>query len=259
MAAPQLDHFKFLRLPKLDVAGALSLAQIMLHRVPAAPPPPIKKAASLVEKAVAELKEKWKEQVGPHARNDVRPIARRIDRAWSSIRDRLVAYESLPEGSEDRVRAASIALVLFPDGLDFLTLPFVREHAESEKRIEVIDDRGLGKQLEILVGKRFLAELRAAQEAYGDALGINKVTAQPVPTVMVNDQLRALMEAISRYALQLLAFASHDADKHEAVAFALAPIDDFRASLGRRVSDDDEEEETVANDPPVAELATGTD
>lgn len=258
MATQQLDHFTYLRLPKLDVAGALSLAKILLHRVPAAPPPAIKKAASLVEKAVAELNEKWKEQAGPHARNDVRPIARRIDRAWSSIRDRLVAYESLPEGSEDRIRAMAIAEVLFPDGLAFLQLPFVREHAESEKRIELIDDRGLGKQLEVLVGKRFLVDLRAAQEAYGDALGINKVTAQPVPTVMVNEQLRALMEAISRYTLQLLAFASHDVDKHEAVAFALAPIDDFRASIGRRVSDD-EEEETVANDPPVAELATGTD
>jgi hypothetical protein len=258
MATQQLDHFTYLRLPKLDVAGALSLAKILLHRVPAAPPPAIKKAASLVEKAVAELNSKWKEQVGPHARTDVRPIARRIDRAWSSIRDRLVAYESLPEDGEDRIRAMAILEVLFPDGLEFLNLAFVREHAESEKRIELIDDRGLGKQLDVLVGKRFLAELRATQRAYGDALGIKKASAQPAPTVLVSDHLRALMEAISRYALQLLAYASHEPNKREAIVFALAPIDDFRAAVGRRV-DADDEEETVANDPPEAELPTGSD
>lgn len=255
MAAPQLDPFTYLRLPKLDVAGALSLAKILLHRVPPSPPPPVAEAASLVEKAVAALNEKWKDQVGPHVRNDVRPLARRIDRAWSAIRDRLVAYESLPEDSEDRIRAVAITELLFPDGLEFLQLSFVREHAQSQKRIEIIDDRGLGEELDTLVGKRFLVELRAAQAAYGDALGINKASAQPVPTIAVTDELRGLMDTISRYALQLLALASHDADKQEAVAFALAPIDDFRASLGRRPSDED----VVANDPPVTEVATGTD
>jgi hypothetical protein len=153
--------------------------------------------------------------------------------------------------------------VLFPDGLAFLQLAFNREHAESERRIRLIEERGLAKDLAKLVGDSFLGVLRAAHEAYGDALGITKATSVPAAPVVVVELLRELVDAISNYALQLLALASDHPEKRDAIALALVPIDEFRTAAGRRASngvDDEEEDEPAANDPTEADpQATGTD
>lgn len=264
MSIQQIDPFIYMRLPRLDVAAALGLAKILVHRVPPSPTPVVRKAASLVEKAIADLEKQWleqREQEVPASRTNVRALARRIDRAWGSVRSRLLAYESLPEGSKKRVRALEIHDLLFPDGLEFLKLTFIREHGESELRLQMIESRGLGKQLEALIGEEFLADLRATHLAYGDALGVNKASPEVAQTVVVADHLRALVDAISGYALQLLAVARHDPEKRGAVISALAPIEDFRMAAGRRVVADDEEEdvevELAANVPQPQ--ATGTD
>jgi hypothetical protein len=255
----RLDPLSYVRLPKLDVASAISLAKILLHRVPKDSSTAVRRAATTVEEAVAELETKWTLQVVPLSRNDVRPLASRLGTAWHAIRDRLVTYAALPESNADRRRAIAIHDLLFPDGLAFLQLAFTREHAESERRIRLIDERRLAKDIARLVGDRFLPALRAAHEAYGDALGITKASPVPAAPVVVVDLLRALVDAISSYALQLVALASHVPDKHDAIALALAPIDDFRTAAGRRASNAVDEEEPAANAPVEPDaLATGT-
>ena len=72
----------------------------------------------------------------------------------------------------------------------------------------------------------------------------------PAVAILVVEPLRALTEAIGRYALQLVVLAHNDPEKHDAVVGALSPIDEFRAQAGRRVSsdDDDDEEDDVEDD-----------
>lgn len=127
--------------------------------------------------------------------------------------------------------------------LEFLKLPYTRQHAESDRRIELIDERELADEIDRLVGDRFLPALRAAHQACGDALGISKAVPLPAVAVLVVEPLRALTEALGRYALQLVALAHNDPDKHDAVVAALSPIDEFRAASGRRVTDDDEQDD----------------
>lgn len=110
----------------------------------------------------------------------------------------------------------------------------------------------------ILAGEFFVKTLRALHQAYGDALGINKAAPTPVP-VILTEPLRALADAIGGYALQLLAVARHDPDKREAVLLALSPIDDFRASTGRRVVADDDEGEDEEQDEPIDHSADEDD
>lgn len=240
-AHAQPDPVSYLRFPNPDVAGGLTLAKILLQRAPKASSPAVRKAASLVAIAVVALEEKWTRQVATASRN-LRPLARRAGAAWSAIRDRLLTYESFAEGNSDRSRAMKIHDLLFADGLEFLTLTLTRQHAESERRLKQIDERGLGKELEQLVGPRFVAALRATHQAFGDELGVSKPSL-PVTPVFVVEQLRALTEAISDYALQWLALGRHDPEKREAVAIALSPIDEFRAAAARRVASDEDEEE----------------
>lgn len=184
--------------------------------------------------------------------------------------DQLVTYSAWPEGHIDRVRATSIYEMLFAvDGLAFLKLPFTFEHAESERHLRLIYEQGLAEDLEALVGVHFLEQLSATHQAYGDALGINKAIGVPVPAVLVNDQRRALAAAIRRYALRLVLHADDDPQQQDAVAFALAQIDEFRAAANRRSvaneDEDDDEDDTddapvVVAPPAVAEpQPTGTD
>jgi hypothetical protein len=255
MNTQQLDPVPYLRFPRLDVTGALGLAKILLRRVPKSPSPPVRRAAAHVESSVDELKAKWKEQSAPLvAKRDVRPLIRRLGSAWSAIRVRLTAYEAEPESSADRNRAKAIHDVLFPDGLEFTLASFTDQHTESEHRIELVDERGLAKDLGRLVGENFVATLRSAHQALGDALGISKTLMPSVP-VALNEPLRALGEAIRRYALQLLAVASDNPDKRDEVLVALSPIDEFRASIGRRIAADEDEDEEQDEDTDVDDIA----
>lgn len=173
---------------------------------------------------------------------------------WSAIRTRLVACDALPEGHADRARARSLHDLLFPDGLEFTQLPFSHLHCETERRLVLLEERDLEKVLARLVGGNFVDHLRDAYEAAGDALGVNE-RLDPVAPVFVAEPLRVLVEAIVGYALQLLAVARLDPDKREAIAFALSPIDEYRASVRRSIArgdDDEDEEDDVEDDAPDA-------
>jgi hypothetical protein len=239
----QIDPVLYLRFPKLDVAGALFLAKVLLQRVPKGSSASVRKSASILTESLDDLREKWARQSVPGSRK-LQPLARRLGGAWAAVRDRLLAYEASPEGDVDRVRARTIHDVLFPDGLEFVLMPFTHLHGETERRLLMIDERGFAKDLARLVGDHFLGVLRMAYQVAGDALGVNKAVKPEVP-VLVVEPLRVLTDAISGYALQLLAVARLDPEKREAIVFALAPIDEYRATVGRRVvaeADDAEEE-----------------
>lgn len=261
---PRLDLLSYMRLPKLDVASALSLAKMLLRRAPRRSSPGVRHAVSGVEAARGKLEAEWVQQIAPRTRSDLRPLGRRLDATWGAVRDRLVNYTVLPDDSPERARAVAIHDLLFHDGLAFLKLAFMREHAESERRIRIIDERGLAKDLARLVGDRFVQALRDVHRQYGDALGITQAVLPPAP-IHLAEPLRALVDAMSDYALQLIALARHDAALRDEVGLALAPIDDFRVAAARRVvrsgSDEGGADDPPANESPPASRpqATGSD
>lgn len=245
--APRIDPAPYLRFPRLDAEGAVSLAQILLRRTPRRASPQVRRAAATVEAAVVELKSKRKQQIAPLVvKPDARPLIRDLGAAWRAIRNRLVAWDAAPERSVERTRARAIHAVLFRNGLDFTQVTFVNQHTESQQRIELIDERGLAEDLTALVGEYFVALLRAAHREVGDALGITKTTAPVVP-VLVTESLLALGDAVGDYAMQLLAVATDDAEMRDEVLIALAPIVEFRAAAGRRHAGRVGEDDDAAN------------
>jgi hypothetical protein len=256
--ATHIDPRPYLHFLQPDVAGAVFLAKMLLQRTPKASPPSVRKAASILEEALDVLRETWSRQ-SPQAARELRPLARRLGAQWSAIRTRLLACEALPEGHADRVRARSLHDLLFPEGLGFTQLAFSHLHCETERRLMMLEERDLEKVLARLVGAEFVELLRAAYEAAGDALGVNE-RIEPVVSVSVAGPLRTVVEAIVGYALQLLAVARLDPDKREAVAFALSPIDEYRASVRRAIArgdeNDDAEDVDGAPDAVVTPLPT---
>ncbi|HWB75744.1 MAG TPA: hypothetical protein VG755_12340 [Nannocystaceae bacterium] len=256
----RLELLSYTRLPKLGVGSALSLAKILLRRAPRRSSHAVRQAASDVEQAVAKLEAEWAEQIARRARTDLRPLGRRLDATWGAIRDRLLNYTVFPDDSPERARAIAIHDLLFPDGLAFLKLAFMYEHAESERRIQLIDARGLAKDLARLVGAGFVEALRATHRAYGEALGIIKTTPVLSP-IQLAERLRALVDAMSDYALQLIALARHDAAIRETVDVALAPIDEFRVAAARHAAasrrDDGDADDPPANESPPRPTGSG--
>lgn len=247
--AAHIDPFRYLRFPKPDVAGALFLAKVLLQRVPKGASPPVREGAAMLEAAMVELRDTWARQSRPVPR-DMRAQARRLGAAWRAVRDRLVACEDAGDEAE-RERARVIREMLFPDGLAWVKGTYARLHGESDRRLIAIEERGVEAELRRLVGERFVAGVRAAYEVVGDALGVNERAVLVVP-VMVAGALRRVIAGIGDYALQLVAWSRLDEGMREAVVFALAPIDEYRAGVGRRVVVEDQDEGDAVVLDPVA-------
>jgi len=153
---------------------------------------------------------------------------------WSALHARLEAYASLPAPHWPRAaRAAELLASLFPDGLSFLSLPYSDEWAEGEKRLERIALGGLARDLDELAGMEFLAEVKRAQQRYGEVLALRKGSDRKLPGDLT-DPLRALGRAVSNYALQVIATNDGSAASIHSIRQTLKPIDDMRSAVSSR-------------------------
>jgi hypothetical protein len=226
----------YLRAPRLDVPAAISLGKMLKQAQPAGLPAPARRVAKRLGDAVKALEEAFREggKAAPTKAVDVRRCDRRLDNLWSAVRDRLAAYRALSEGEPTRTRAEGLVALLFPDGLSFLLLPYLSQHAESQKRLDLIAEGELDRELRALVGARFLDELGQAHQAYGVALGIAEALPEPAPTVSLLEPLRDVLAAVRAYTLQLVALAEADERARDLVRAALRPIDVVRTAARRR-------------------------
>lgn len=233
MPIPVIDPAPYVRAPRLGIAGGLSLSKMLLVRVPKKPGPGVIMAAKLLAASVVATETDWA------AQGKARPVRRaraadiRLDRAWGIVERRLSDHEAFPADDSDRIEAAALHERLFPDGLSFTQLKYVKQHAHSQRLIEIIEQEGLRPQLDRLVGERFMEELHEAHDDYGVALGITRAPEPEPPVVSMVERLRELTEAITGYALQVLAYSRLHADHLAPAQHALAPIDAFREAARR--------------------------
>lgn len=223
-------------IPRTTVSSAVSLGIALLTVVPKPAPQAVRIAATRMRTAVVDLQSAWGSEL---AASSVETLPRdadvRIDRAIGATSMRLEAYAMLPPERVPQAEAAKTAMNrLFPEGLRFLNLPYQEQWSHCQRLIEAIDnDEQLATDLDELVGEPIVAELRAAQEAYGEALGITAERTSP-QAVPVLELMNAVRTAIVGYALQIVAMQDVDSDRIADARRALAPIDERRAQLARR-------------------------
>ena len=233
MTINPIDAEPYVRAPRLAVDTGLSLAKMLLRVVPKKPSAGVVMGAKLLAEAVTTLETAWQAQGKTPPARSARSADLRLDRAWGAVHDRLHAWGIFPPDDPEHRSSKAIAARVFPSGLDFLTLQFLAEHAQSERRIKIIEAEGLRDALDHLVGEVFMDELLAAHAAYGDALGITKASA-PTPVPSLDEPLRALSQSIVAYALQIIAYAALQPTNADPARKALRPIDEFRAAASRR-------------------------
>lgn len=231
------DPTAYARAPKLDVAGAVTLAIQLLASLPKAPPAPVKKAAQILRKRTVTLQSVWKERDRIAKPEDPRPVDVMADGAMGRLHGRIQDYAGLPA---DRFplaeRAQALLDTLFPDGLAFLTTDFSSQWSETEKKLQRIDEEKLAKDIDQIAGPEFLAEVRRIQTLYGEAIGATRARGKAeIPSLV--KPLRDVSSAITGYAIQLVAVlmdVSADDAKRTAARAALTPLDSYRAAAARR-------------------------
>lgn len=234
-----LDPTRYVRAPILDVAGAIALGISLLtahQKVAKELPTTVKRAAKQLRQAVVDLQTRWDGQrvAALASDEDKRPADQREDRAFGALAMRIEALTLLPENLEIAQRAQKLYSRLFPGGLAFLKLPYERQWAECEQRLRDIGDGAIADEVTELAGEEVLQELRAAHKNYGRALGITSARENNVTAPKVAEQLRTVQQAISDYALQLVASARSDADVAAAAVSCLRPLDALREADARR-------------------------
>ncbi|WP_437279987.1 hypothetical protein WME90_05345 [Sorangium sp. So ce375] len=266
------DPTPYLRPPKLDVRQAVALAIALLSALPRDATDGMKRTARAVRKATLAMNKAWDQK--RRAAGAPKPASKakadyRVDTAWAALKMRVDACAFLPATAHPRAeRAKEISQILFPEGLEFLKLSMDLEWAESNALLgRIAEDDALGKDLVAIAGPEFLAEVRAAHEAYGEVLGITKAHETPADVAALREPLRELVSAIGDYMLQVV--AGVDRERPETVQSAraaLAPLDRLRQAAARRAAgksgkgapaaDEDDEEALpeIELDTPVPDV-----
>lgn len=248
------DPSVYARAPKLDVPSAIALGIRLLAAVPKQPPLAVRKAAKVLHQKIITLQSTWKARDRMEKRLDARPVDVLADNAMNRLFGRIEDYAGLPSDQYPLAERAQILLgTLFPEGLAFLKSDYASQWAETQKRIERIDEENLADDLDKIAGPEFLAEVRRIHKIYGEAIGITKPRAEAaMPNLAV--PLRNVGVAMTLHALQLVTVIMDEEapmDMRVASREALRPFDEYRASVRR---DTPEEEETAAATATVPEV-----
>jgi hypothetical protein len=234
MPTPQsLDLAQYVIAPRLAVPSGVSLGIALLSAAPKPAPQVVRRSATRLRDSVVALQHEWRRHIakGLVLLATPRQADTRLDRAVRAFSMRLEALTLLhAEAGSDVETAAKAHQRLFPEGLRFLTLPYSQQWAHCDRLLSALDDdEALAADVERLAGETTLGKVRAAQQVYGDVLGITtpRATAETVSLVAPLDAVR---EAIVGYALQIIAMQSDDPSRLPAARKALAPIDELRAA-----------------------------
>jgi len=93
--------------------------------------------------------------------------------------------------------------------------------AASEQRIGIIEAENLERTFEKLGGAPFLADLRRAHKAYGQALGVTEAKGAPSPAHQIREARDVVLDDIRVYAAQIVASVTRRNPASEQVAQTL--------------------------------------
>ena len=242
------------QLPTIGVSGAIALGTEIATQANAAGklPSPIARAFLTLDVSHLAMRDAAKGRLPDASLLDsasVREADRTLDAAWSSAFDWCAGWSKLPL----EINAAKVALArgllvtLFSTGLKFTQIAYKLEWAESQTRLDLIEEEKLGASFEALGGETFLKTIKIAHKAYGDALGLTKVKAAAAALPSLREPLDAFLAALRVYIVRVSAHADPEHPGSAALAKKLlGPVAKWRSASAQAVA--------PADIPPAVEV-----
>lgn len=253
-----LDPRIYSTVPRFDVRAGIALGRAMLTAAPGAPNAIVKRELERFRMALGTLEAAW-QPVSTIAAPavDRRAADQALDGAWGGLHARLAAWDRLSGAAHPEVdRATTLRTTVFPTGLSFLTLPYDRQWAESQRRLDHIDAGGLAAEMDALCGPAFLTAVRTAHAQYGIVLGITEAAPEPTDVpVSLREPFAAFRNALTRYVQKLVGtLDDEDPAAVRTVKAAVRPLDDYRATVASRAARSKSKPATEADAAPTSEM-----
>ncbi|WP_053235387.1 hypothetical protein [Sandaracinus amylolyticus] len=205
--ARSLTATDVVQLPTLSAEDAFTLVSQLLHQASRVPAP-----ASL-EELVVELASRHsalqsqlvarRAKPGVDAKSAVESD-RRVDTAWSALRDWLSGWVKLGAAAPRATEIAELDAFLFGDGLGFLGLRYEAQWAAAETRLAGLRARRNEELVRALGGGPFLDVLYAAQARYGEVLGVSGDAPAPPSDAKIRESRDAMLDALREYVVGVL-------------------------------------------------------
>jgi hypothetical protein len=158
-----------------------------------------------------------------------------LDTTWSALHSFLQGWAKLPGKDEERGAAQVLLDAIYPNGLKFTQLTFKLEWAESQARLDRLEEEYYSGLLKKLGGVPFLEELREVQRAYGAALMITPGGAPKSARTHEHAPLQEFVEALRAYVVQASAHAeTGEGDAKAIIDDLLAPFTVWLADVRAR-------------------------
>jgi len=217
-------------LPRMNAKKAVAVGEMIVRagKAESGLPAPVGSALTRVEarhKTLADEVAAWVEPSGAEA-SVKRAMDLQVDGAWSAFHSWLRGWSRIPATlADDQKKAETVLHDLFEEGLKFTKLAWQQEWTESSARLQRITERGHEALIAQLGGQPFLAALRTAHQAYGEALGITADQPEPEPVPQIRKALEAFRQALRTYVVRVAALADDDDAASQAlVKKLLAPL-----------------------------------
>jgi hypothetical protein len=260
----RVDVSGYLRLPKVNVSGAVAMAKAMITATPKDAPAGVRHAARTVRSDAVALQSA--RQAGRKVANNAPKRPQRVvdnvaDALHGTIHRRIGDHELLAEQApETAARAATLKARLYPEGTAFLRGNYFVQWEETEAWVKTLAEDDNDAALRALVGDGFVDALLKVHVEYGAMIGTTRALSEAPAKVDLATPLAALTASMQDLALQLAAVANDGSAAVElraAARAALRPIDDLRDVNARRAArraaaenDGEEGDEEVDEDIP---------
>jgi len=257
MSDISFDPLPYLRTsPGMTIESGILLGQTLVSTMPKSMPAHVKRAAVKLGK-VADAAQKAlarrQKELGQIPEETARDIDLAADQAWSALRDILDALSRLPSTYDRAKKARLLVSSVFPEGTGFLRLPYSEQYVQMDTILRRIDESGLTKSIDAVVGPELLLEIRAVHLRYG-AMCTRRLNDKG-PADSLTFHLRALQRSVVEYATSVASTVDSDDPASIALALdALRPIDNHRQQVAsaRRPESGPPATPDPAPSPPLA-------
>ena len=239
MTDPTFDPLVYLRTaPIVTIESGILLARTLLEVMPRGMPAHVKKVAAklgrVADGAQAALTQRQRELI-PLQEENTREVDSLADVLWGALRELLETLSRMADRFDRAAKAKQLLGQIFPKSSGFLRLPYAEQNVTMDTTLQRIDNEGLAKSIDAVVGPELLQQIRAVHPRYGAMVGRRLKEAGPAASLL--DHVRMLQRAIVEYATAVASTVDgDDPGTFEPARTALRPIDNHRdqVSAGKR-------------------------